>query len=113
MQRDEEKRYREKEEGYGGGKGGGLPIIVAGVPLTQNKISARNILCTPPTVYTDDAGRMGWAAVAFHLSLPLFSPPPESFARCSPPGLPLVSLSHSYTQTPLGDPVELAGNTVL
>lgn len=28
----------------------GPPIIdaIAGIPLTQNKISARNVLCTPP-----------------------------------------------------------------
>jgi len=39
-------------------KGGGvLPIIDAGVPLTQNKISARNILCIPPSTWLTREGR--------------------------------------------------------
>jgi len=94
-------------------KGGtaGSPIIdaIAGVPLTQNKISARNVLCTPPSTRArkrTPIGRRGWAAHRRRFTL-------ESLLRCSQPRpysyrslrlQPLASLSHSYTQTPLEGP---------
>ncbi|KYN35760.1 hypothetical protein ALC56_09873 [Trachymyrmex septentrionalis] len=49
-----------RTESFPGGTTG-PPIIdaIAGVPLTQNKISARNVLCTPPSTVSNYVVRRG------------------------------------------------------
>lgn len=65
-------------------KGGtvGPPIIdaIAGVPLTQNKISARNVLCTPPSTRVararkgQEGGRREWAVHRHRFTLESLPP---------------------------------------
>lgn len=112
VQRTRETKRRwdisEEEEGWG------PPYYrrrIAGVPLTQNKISARNILCTPPSTWMMRARkgrisrkkRMGRRRFTLDpLLTATVLPDHGPFPPCQPPHPP--SLSHSYTQTPLGNP---------
>lgn len=90
-------RYPRKEESYG------KPPIIGAVPLTQNKISARNVLYTLPSTGGNESekrmqtGRKGWALLsAVVSSLPgsliaTFLSPPSSFPAPREP----VSLLHA------------------
>lgn len=92
------------------------PIIdaIAGILLTQNKINARNVLCTLLSTRIElrererDADRK--KGTIFYPPSPFY---PESLPHAhsrvpmatSPPCFPyLATLSHSYTQTPLVGP---------